>query len=254
VASKRRSTKEATMTGKLKWGAAGLILGLAAALSIPSFAQTTSPPPDATGTSTDRTVAVTGSATIKSAPDEAVVTLGVQTQAPTAEAAMQQNANAMSDVIAALLHDGLRQDDIATAWVNLYPNYSDSGLTIVGYTSENQVNATIRDMGKIGRIIDDAVAAGANVSSGISFQISDESKGLDDALGAAVADARQKAEVLAAAGGAGLGQVVSISEVSAPSYPPIYQRVAAEAAGAPTPVSPPTLETEVTVTVVWALT
>lgn len=240
------------MTGKLKWGAAGLILGLAAALTIPSFAQTTSPPPVPTGASPDRTVTVTGTATIKSAPDEAVVTLGVQTQAPTAEAAMQQNANQMSDVMAALLDDGLRQDDIATAWVNLYPNYSDSGLTIVGYTAENQVNATIRDMGKIGRIIDDGVAAGANVTSGISFQVSDGSKGLDDALRAAVADARQKAGVLAAAGGADLGQVVSITEVSAPSYPPIYRDIAAQA-GASTPVSPPTLETEVTVSVVWAL-
>jgi len=241
------------MTGKLKWGAAGLVLGLAVALTIPSFAQTTSPPPVSGGTSTERSVTVTGTATIKSAPDEAVVTLGVQTQAQTAEAAMQQNANQMSDVMAALLGDGLRQDDIATAWVNLYPNYSDSGLTIVGYTAENQVNATIHDMGKIGRIIDDAVAAGANVTSGISFQVSDQSKGLDDALRAAVADARSKAEVLAAAGGASLGQVVSITEVSAPSYPPIY-RDTAQAAGASTPVSPPTVETEVTVSVVWALT
>ncbi len=242
------------MKGNVKWGTAGLILGLALALSVPSFAQSPTPPTPDTSAGTDRTVTVSGTATIRSMPDEAVVTLGVHTQAPTAEEAMRQNAAQMSDVIASLLDEGLKQNDIATAWINLWPSYSDSGLTIVGYTAENQVNATIRDMGKVGRIIDRAVEAGANLTNGISFQISDESQGRDQALQAAVEDARHKAEVLATAGGATLGQVVTISELTAPSPPPIYYDRAVEAAGAATtPVSPPTIETQVSVTVVWAL-
>jgi uncharacterized protein YggE len=109
-------------------------------------------------------------------------------------------------------------------------------------------------MNKVGRIIDRAVAAGANLTNGISFQVSDVSQGRDQALQAAVDDARHKAEVLAEAGGATLGQVVSVSELSAPSPPPIYYDRAAEAAGtATTPVSPPTIDTQVSVTVVWAL-
>jgi hypothetical protein len=237
------------MKGSVKWGAAGLILGLAVALSIPSFAQTTPPAPSGIS---DRTVTVTGTATIRSAPDEAIVTLGVNTQAATAEAAMQQNASKMSEIVKALLDAGIKQSDIATAVLSLYPNYSNDGLAIVGYAAENQVNATIRDMGKVGQVIDRAVAAGANVSSGISFQVSDQSKGLDEALQAAVADARHKAEVLAAAGGASLGQMLQVTELGAPTPQPLYRDVMA-AGAATTTVSPPTIETQVGVTVVWAL-
>lgn len=196
---------------------------------------------------------MTGSATIRSAPDEAVVTLGVRTQAPSAEGAMQQNANRMAAIMRVLLDQGLRQGDIATAWINLYPNYDSSGLTIVGYTAENQVSATIRDMGRIGRIIDGSVDAGANVLGGIAFQLSDENEGLDEALAEAVGDARNKAEILAEASGATLGPVVTISESGGVAPPPIYyERVAADA-GATTPISPPTLESQVMVTVVWSL-
>ena len=238
------------MKKNVRWGIAGLVAGLAAALAIPTFAQTT---PPAGGGSSERTVTVTGSATIRSAPDEAVITLGVRTQAPTAEGAMQQNANRMAAIMRVLLDQGLSQGDIATAWINLYPNYDSSGLTIVGYTAENQVTATVRDMGRIGRIIDGTVESGANVLGGIAFQLSDENEGRDDALAEAVADARRKAEILAEASGASLGPVVTIAESGGVSPPPIYyERVAADA-GATTPISPPTLESQVMVTVVWSL-
>jgi len=76
------------------------------------------------------------------------------------------------------------------------------------------------------------------------------------ALAAAVADARSKAEALATAGGAQLGQVMTIQETSASSPPPIFydRGMAASSAAVPTPVSPPTLESQVSVTVVWTLT
>lgn len=238
------------MRKNVRWGIAGLVAGLAAALAVPTFAQPT-PQPD--GGTSERTVTVTGSATIRSAPDEAVVTLGVRTQAQTAEGAMQQNANRMAAIMRVLLDQGLRQGDIATAWINLYPNYDSSGLTIVGYTAENQVAATVRDMGRIGRIIDGSVEAGANVLGGIAFQLSDKNEGRDEALAEAVADARRKAEILAEASGASLGSVVTISESGGVTPPPIYyERVAADA-GATTPISPPTLESQVMVTVVWSL-
>jgi uncharacterized protein YggE len=70
------------MKAKVSWGAAGLVLGLVAALTLPSLAQSSSPSPGTGGAGP--TVTVTGSATIRSAPDEAVVSLDVQTQAPTA--------------------------------------------------------------------------------------------------------------------------------------------------------------------------
>lgn len=239
------------MKGNLKWGVAGLVVGLAVALTLPSLAQ--SPTPAAGGTA-ERTVSVSGSAIIRSAPDEAVVTLGVHTQDTTAEAAMAANAEHMTDVIEAILGEGIPEDDIATAWVNLWPNYSDSGLTVVGYTAENQVNVTVREMGKIGRLIDEAVGAGANLTSGISFRVTDTNEGLDTALEAAVADARHKAEVLAEAGGAQLGSVLQVTESGSPTPPPIYydRAMAAESSAVP-PIEPPTMETQVTVSVTWSL-
>jgi uncharacterized protein len=239
------------MKAKASWGAAGLLLGLVAALTLPSLAQTSSPSPGTDGPG--RTVTVTGSATIRSAPDEAVVTLGVQTQAPTAQGALQQNASRMNDVVKALLGDGVKPGDLATAWVNLYPNYASGGTAIVSYSAQNQVNVTVRDLSKVGSIIDDAVGAGANLSSGIQFQLSDQNQGVERALAEAVANARAKGEALASAGDASLGSVVTITEGSAPQYPPVPFAADAGRAEASTPISPPTLETQVTVTVVWSL-
>ncbi|MEW6059225.1 MAG: SIMPL domain-containing protein [Actinomycetota bacterium] len=238
------------MKAHARWGVAGMLLGLVAALAIPSFAQTPSPTPSPA--ISDRTVTVTGTAIIRSSPDKAVVTLGVRTQAESAQKAMEENADKMSRVMEALSDAGLEEGDIATAWVNLYPNYDEHGLVVVSYTAENQVDATVHDMDEVGEVIDTAVAAGANLAGGISFQLSDRDKGVDRALQAAVADARSKAEILAAAGGATLGSVISITETGASTSSPVYYRDEAVAA-ATTPVSPPTLETQVSVAVVWSL-
>lgn len=234
------------------WGLAGLALGVAVALTLPSLAQDASPAP---GTM-ERTVTVSGTATIRSDPDEATVTLGVRTQALTAEAAMRDNANRMNDVIQAIRGEGVAADDISTAWINLYPQYDDAGVTIVGYVAENQVYATVRVMDSIGAVIDAAIEAGANLSSGITFGLSDESQGVEDALGDAVTDARSKAEALAEATGAQLGAVITVVEAGAPAPQPLYRDYALAAedsvGGAP-PVETPTIETQVGVTVTWEL-
>ena len=238
------------MKANAKWGLAGVALGVAVALTLPSLAQDASPEP---GTM-ERTVTVSGMATISSEPDEATITLGVRTQALTAEAAMRDNANRMNDVIQAVRRTGVAADDVATAWISLYPQYDDTGVTIVGYIAENQVNATVRAMDTIGNVIDAAIEAGANLSSGISFGLSDESAGVEGALADAVADARSKALALADASGAQLGAVIHVAEAGAP-VPPIAYRdyaVAEGAAGVP-PVETPTIETQVGVTVTWEL-
>jgi uncharacterized protein len=239
------------MKAKVSWGAAGLVLGFVVALALPSLAQSSSPSP---GTGVPgRTITVTGSAMIRSTPDEAVVTLGVQTQAPTAQGALQQNASRMNEVMKAIVNDGVKSADIATAWVNLYPNYDSGGTAIVSYSAQNQVNVTVHDLSTVGSIIDDAVEAGANLSNGIQFQLSDQNQGIERALAEAVATARAKAEALASASDASLGSVVTITEGSTPDYPPIPFAADAGRAEASTPISPPTLETRVTVTVVWSI-
>jgi hypothetical protein len=239
------------MKAKVSWAAAGLVLGLVVAITLPSLAQSSSPSPGTGGSG--RTVTVTGSATIRTTPDEAVVALGVQTQAPTAQGALQQNASRMNGVMKAILGDGVKAADIATAWVNLYPNIDSGGTAIVSYTAQNQVNITVRDLSNVGSIIDDAVSAGANLSNGIQFQLSDQNQGVERALEEAVANARAKATALASASDVSLGSVLTITEGTTPQFPPIPLAADAGRVEASTPISPPTLETQVTVTVVWSL-
>ena len=237
------------MKPNAKWAIAGLIMGLAVALTLPTIAQE-STPPDAG--SADRTVSTNGAAIVRSAPDEALLTLGVRTDATTAEQAMDANAEQMADVIAALLDAGLEQNDLATASITLYPRWDETGSAVDGFTAENQVTATIHDLDRVGALIDRGVAAGANLTSGITFRISNQNDAADQALAEAVADARRKAELLAAAAGAELGTVMSIAESSFGISPPVfYGEVAADSAR--TQVLPPTLESQVSVSVVWAL-
>jgi uncharacterized protein YggE len=200
------------------------------------------------------TIAVTGTGVINARPDEAVIYLGVQTSASSANAALRLNASRMTAVLQALARAGVASRDIATASVNLSPDYSGSGSSAKGFTADNEVTVTLHTLSKVGQVIDSAVAAGANVTGGVTFQLSNQSTGRSVALKAAVADARSQAEVLAAAAGGTLGQVVSIDATS--GGPQIYARDAAGVAapGVPTPISPPqSVQTQVSVTVVWAL-
>ena len=233
---------------KIAIGVAGVVVGLIVALSLPSFGQSS---PAGTGASS-RTVTVTGIATIKSQPDEAVVSLGVQTQASSAEAALQQNATKMNHVLSALSGLGVGGSDVATSDVSLYPTTGPNG-GVTAYQVSNAVDVTVHDLSKVGNTIDKAVGAGANLSGGITFQLSDQNKGMNDALAAAVKDSKSKAAALAAAGGAQLGSVVSIDATTQAPQPPINYGYAGAAASAPTPVRPPTLQTQVSVTAVWAL-
>jgi uncharacterized protein len=230
---------------------AGVVLGAIVALQLPSSAQT-SP----SSTSSQRSVTVTGTSTIKASPDEAIVSLGVQTQANTAQGALSDNAAKMTKVLAALADQGIAKSDIATSYVSLYPTYGSNGQDITGYQAQNQIDVTIHDLSKVGQVIDAAVGAGANLTNGITFQLSDQNQGVNQALADAVKNARDKAETLAAAGDASLGDVITIQEGTPPSvYPPVmYDKFAAAgAASSPTPIEPPTIQTQVTVTVTWAL-
>jgi uncharacterized protein YggE len=227
---------------------AGFLAGAVIALQVPSTAQ-----PSGTATdTTQRAITVTGTASVHAQPDEAVVSLGVRTQASTAQAAMQQNATKMSAVFGAMRKLGIGGADLATTNVSLDPVYSNDGSTVIGFQAMNQIEVTIHDMGAVGKVIDAAVGAGANLAGGITFQLSDQNKGVNDALAKAVQNARSKADAMAAAADATVGQVVTIDEGTSPE--PIRYAVPQAAEAAFTPVNPPTIETSVQVTVTWALT
>jgi uncharacterized protein YggE len=237
------------MNERWRFGIAGVVLGLAVALAIPLSAQS----PDEG--SADRTVTVMGTAVVKSAPDEAVISLGVHTEAEGAKAAMEQNAERMEAVVRALVNAGVAAEDISTSNISLWPQYDSNGVNVTGYVAENSLSVTVRDIDEVGDVIDAGIAAGANLAGGVMFQLSDDNQGVEQALRMAVDDAKAKAEALADQAGASLGRVVRIDETMS-GAPPIYyeeRAVAADAGGATTPILPSDVETSVTVTVVWAL-
>jgi uncharacterized protein YggE len=127
-------------------------------------------------------------------------------------------------ITAALLESGIEQKDVQTSRFSVQPVYGlqepRTEQKLVGYTVSNHVRVKIRQIGKVGEILDRLITAGVTDVGNISFLVSDPSKALDQARKAAITDARRKAEVYAEAG-LRLGRVIWITEDSgfAPSVP-----------------------------------
>jgi uncharacterized protein len=193
-----------------------------------------------------RTITVTGTGTATSTPTRATLSFGVQTQAPTAKAALAQNSAEMRRVIAALQSAGAK--DIQTQTVSLSAVFGDN-QDLQGYTADNTVSATVTYTAA-GATIDAAVEAGANQVYGPSPLADDLDTLYKKALAEAVANAREHADALAAAAGAKVGQVTSINESGAAPVPLTFDKAAASAT---TPVVPGPQETTASVVVTFAL-
>jgi uncharacterized protein len=159
-----------------------------------------------------RRVTALGNGSANVTPDRASFAFGTVSQARTAAAALAASSQAVERVIAALRNAGVARADIQTADVSLSPRMNDSGETIVGYTASNTVSAVIRRLGDAGAVIDAAVGAGANQVSGPNLLASDQDAAYRNALRAAVANARGRAEALASAAGVTLGRITAVSE------------------------------------------
>jgi uncharacterized protein YggE len=163
-------------------------------------------------------------------PDIAVANIGVEiTTASLSEATSQANTK-MTSVIDKLKSLGIAEKDIQTSSYNVYPitqqppKAPESGGTpaITGYRVSNQVRVTVRKIGDLGKILDAAIAAGANSIFGVSFGVDDLTPYQQQARAAAVKDAQNKAAQLAQAANVQLGPVVAVTENTSlprPMYP-----------------------------------
>jgi uncharacterized protein YggE len=192
------------------------------------------------------TVTVSGTGSVSSVPDEAQVSVGVESQGQTAQAALAANAREMRAVIDAVR--GADGKDVTTQTVSLTPRTTPEGQAD-GFTATNVVSATIGLAGA-GKLIDAAVAAGANTVYGPSLSSSAAEKLYNDALKEAVADARERAEILAAAAGRQVGRVTAMSEGGGGAIP-FAEKAAAADAGTPVVSGPQ--ETTATVSVTYEL-
>lgn len=204
----------------------------------------------------ERTITVSATGTAEAEPDRARITSGVTTEAKTAREALAANSEAMSKVITEIKAGGIDPKDIQTAAFNVEPvmDYSKDGQPPVlrGYRVSNQVVVYVRELGKLGEILDKIVNAGANQIQGLTFEVSKEDTLKDEARKEAIANALRRAKLLAAAAGAEVGNVMQISEETTSSGPVTYApRMAKAAMAAPIETGTSTLEARVTVT--WAL-
>ena len=196
-------------------------------------------------------IVVAGQGAVSARPDRAQLSFGVSSDAKSASAALRANAAEMTKVIAALKSQGIAAADLRTDLVSLSPRYSQNGETVVGYTATNSVTATVRNLAKIGAIIDAAVDAGANQVSGPNLVRSSAASLYRAALRGAIADARGKARTIAAASGLHIRRITDVSESSAaPSPMPLTAKASADAS---TPVETGSTLVEAAVTVTFAV-
>jgi uncharacterized protein YggE len=203
---------------------------------------------------TPRHLTVTGEGRIEVTPDMALVTIGVRTQAKTAQAALAANSERMAAVLAQLRAAGIAPRDLQTGSLSLGPRYEyhdNRAPRLVGFEASNEVTARVRALDSLGAVLDAAVADGANVLGGLTFTLADPGPARDAALAGAVREARRKAEIMAGAAGVALGPVVSIAEAGGFAPPLPMPRMAMEAAAVP--IEAGEIAYAASVTVVWAL-
>ena len=176
-------------------------------------------------------LSVSASADAKRVPDVASISTGVVTQAADGNTAMRENAVQMDKVMAAIKAAGIAERDIQTSGINLSPQYryaDNEAPKITGYQASNTVNLKVRDLARLGKVLDALVAQGANQINGPSFGIDKPEAALEEARIAAVRKAQAMARTYADALGLRVMRVVSINEGGAtPPRPLPVMRVAA---------------------------
>jgi uncharacterized protein YggE len=187
--------------------------------------------------------------------------LGVHTEKLTAAEAVAENNTQTEKVIQALKDFGIDEKDIRTTNFSIWPmdKYDPATGQPTGektYVVDNTVYVTLREIDRLGDLLDTIVSAGANTVNSIQFDVADKDAALKDARAEAVKDAAAKAQELAAAAGLQLGELQTVSFVDSPVYPIFDGRGgggAAEAAAAAVPIQPGQLTFDVVVNVTYAI-
>ena len=182
-----------------------------------------------------RTISLSATGTIKTAPDMVEIATGVTSEAASARAALDKNTQAMTKVIETLKGEGIEPKDIQTANFSVGPIYEQrpydgsegKAPVVVGYRVTNQVRITLRDTGKLGAILDKVVSLGANQIDSIEFGVSEPEALKDEARKLALKNVTDNAKLYAQAAGVGLGPILTITEEEA-SYQPRFTEAAAQ--------------------------
>lgn len=168
-------------------------------------------------------ILVMGEGSVELAPDMAILTLTVTREAETATAALDANSSAMNEVLAAMQAEDIEARDLQTSGFSVQPRYvypksRASGEAepprIVSYTVRNSLTVRVRDITRVGVILDKSISLGVNEGGNLVFGNDDPSTALTQARVMAMKDAVAKADTLAEAAGVKAGRILEISEQS----------------------------------------
>jgi len=206
-------------------------------------------------------IVVSGIGKVTTPPDEATIQASVESDGATSAAALDANSKKTQKVLDRLKAEGIADKDIATANVTVYPNtYYDPQTgeqKTTGYRASNMVTVTFHDLTIVGKVFAAVTEAGADSVYGPNWQLSEDSAAVATALTKAIANARMKAEAIAADQGIQLGEALIISEGSGASVYPMYEARAvpagADSSVTPPPLSPQNIDVTATVTVTYRM-
>jgi uncharacterized protein YggE len=198
----------------------------------------------------DGGITVTGLGSVEALPDRAQLSFDVQAAGTTAVQALDRAAAESRSVNDALRAAGIARADLQTAQISLQPRRSEQGV-VTGFDAATTLTARIKDLGRVGRVIDAAVRAGASGVYGPSLSKADTDALYAAALKAAVANARAKAQTIASATGVPLGRVTNVVEGGG-AQPVPFAAVDAAVKQTDVPLEPGTQEIQAGVTVTFA--
>jgi uncharacterized protein YggE len=226
--------------------------GVALTLAIILNAMTTSaqtPPPDAD------LIVTSGEGVLMVAPDRAFVTIAAESRSKSPRDAQRQNAQAMTAVQGRIQALGIAADAVRTSGVDLRPefDYVSGKQQLRGYVAHNAIEVRLDKIEQVGDVIDASVASGATSVSGVRFDLKDRAGLEREALTRAVADARARADAIAAGAGRAVDRIVRIDESGSAVMPPpvplmMARGAMAEVASPETPVSAGQVEVRARVT------
>jgi uncharacterized protein YggE len=189
-------------------------------------------------------------------PDVADLRLGVSIARPTVDTARAAAAETMDAILAAVADAGLERRDVRTTLLSVQPRYDyreNRQPALTGYELANMVQVTVRDLARLGDVVDGTLRAGATSMDGLSFRVADPAPAEREARLRAMAAARARADVLAEAAGLAIVGVSDIVEGGVASPPEPLSKAARMMVSedAPTPVEAGSLEIAVSVTVTY---
>ncbi|MEE9198966.1 MAG: SIMPL domain-containing protein [Dehalococcoidia bacterium] len=204
-------------------------------------------------------ISVTGSGSVTVSPDTALLTLGVQARRDSVALAREDAAAAMERIVQVLSDNGVADEDIKTVSLSIQPVYSflDRKQVLEGFEVNNTVRVKIRDLDRVGDVIDGVADAGGDLTriQSIGFILDDPTPFMAQVREEAVLDAVTKAQQLATLTGVTLDKPISISEGSGggPIFDLNVRALSAEAVAPSTPISPGQMEISLNVSIVFGI-